>query len=192
MRLRARCMFDSDCRARKSCRHHLSSPLTLKFHRRVPYPVLYISLSRSLFLTDGRTYISRRRVPTTKNSDLRGCVKCNPGLEEEALEYVQKVEQRQAEAGQQRRRRERQESERQAEAAAAAAALAAEAQRAKAAAAERQRAKRREDEKEKERAKARAREAAAAPAQRTRSAGAASGRSDGGSARWVGTRRHGY
>lgn len=108
-------------------------------------------------------------------SDLRGCVKCDPRLEEEALEYIQKAEQRQAEAGQQRRRRERQESERQAEAAAAAAALAAEAQRAKAAAAaaaaaasaaaaeERQRAKRREEERKK--GSARAREAAA---QRTR------------------------
>eukprot|EP00903_Cladosiphon_okamuranus_P018795 g17290.t1 len=148
----------------------------------------FASVRGMALLVRGRVYLALSRLGEAV-SDLRGCVKCNPRLEEEALEYVQKAEQRQAEAGQQRRRRERQENERQAEAAAAAAALAAEARRAKAAAAaataeERQRAKTktkrdqekaREKEREEEKANARAREASAA-AQRARS----SVRNDGG------------
>ncbi|CBJ26846.1 Heat shock protein 40 like protein [Ectocarpus siliculosus] len=122
-------------------------------------------------LVRGRAYLALSRLGEAIG-DLRGCFKCNPGLEEDALEHLRQAEQRQAEAGQQRRRRERQERERQAEAAAAAASLAAAAEakaKAAAAAAEQQKAAR---EKEK------AREAAAA-AQKARPA-AASGRRGGG------------
>lgn len=122
--------------------------------------------------------------PSRTKSDLRGCVKCNPGLESEALECLQQAEQRQAEAGQQRRNRERQERERQAAAKAAAAAEAQAKAKAKVAA-DRLRQQQKE---EKERADARAREAAAAAAQKARPA-AASGRTGagggGGSARYV-------
>ncbi|CAN0066127.1 unnamed protein product, partial [Ectocarpus fasciculatus] len=75
-------------------------------------------------LVRGRAYLALSRLGEAVG-DLRGCSKCNPGLEEDALEFLRQAEQRQAEAGQQRLRRERQERERQAEAAAAAASLAA-------------------------------------------------------------------
>ncbi|CAM9305096.1 unnamed protein product, partial [Scytosiphon promiscuus] len=107
-------------------------------------------------LVRGRAYLALSRLGEAI-SDLRGCVKCNPGLEGEALECLQQAEQRQAEAGQQRRNRERQERERQAAATAAAEAQA----KAKAesrAAAERLR-RQQQAAKEKERANARAREA---------------------------------
>lgn len=59
--------------------------------------------------------------PPREISDLKGCLKCNPGLTE-ASEYLRQAEQRQVDAGLQRRQREKQEREKEARVAAAAAA----------------------------------------------------------------------
>lgn len=61
--------------------------------------------------------------PPREISDLKGCLKCNPGLTE-ASEYLRQAEQRQVDAGLQRRQREKQEREKEARVAAAAAAAA--------------------------------------------------------------------